>query len=109
MFLPNRLLAYISSMAFLERAITFAVLVTQVEVGRGGFGGIAGDDDAFEHLMGILFDQDAIIERAWLAFVAIDAQVDRPLDIFGQKGPLGAGGENLRPASAQAALDKPYR
>ena len=69
--------------SFLQRAITFAVFVSQVEVSCGRLGGIASDDNAFEHLMRIFFDQHAIVERAWFALVTIDAEVDWALDVFG--------------------------
>ena len=43
--------------------------------------------------MGIAFDQLAIFEGAWLAFVGIAAQVAGPLVILGQKSPFDAGRE----------------
>jgi len=45
---------------FLHHAEAAAVLVTQVDVGDPGARGIGGDDDAFEKLVRVFLDEDAV-------------------------------------------------
>ena len=72
-----------------------------------GPGGVAGEDDAFEHLMRVLLHQDAVVEGAGLALVGVDAHVDRAGMVLGQEGPLEAAGEAGAAAAAQAGrLDR---
>jgi len=51
--------------------------------------------------MRIFFDQDAVVEGAWFALVAIDAEVDGPRMIFGQERPLHAARKAGAAATAQ--------
>ena len=53
--------------------------------------------------MRIVFHQDAIVERARLAFVGVDAHVNRAGMILGQERPLQPGRETGAAAAAQAA------
>ena len=57
----------------------------------------------FEHLVRILFHQDAVVERARLALVGVDAQVDRAGMVLGQEGPLEPGRKAGPAAAAQVA------
>src|SRR5262249_28325836 len=79
-----------------------AVLVAQVDVGGAGPRGVAGEDDAFEYLVRVLFHEDAVVEGAGLALVGVDAEVDRAGVVLGQEGPLAAGREAGTAAAAQA-------
>ena len=81
-----------------------AVLVADVDVSRAGPRGVAGEDDAFEHLMRILFHEDAVVEGAGFALVGVDAQVDGAGMVLGQEGPLEAGREAGAAAAAQAGV-----
>ena len=61
---------------------------------------------AFDHLVRIVLHQDAVVERARLALVGVDAHVDRAGMVLGQKRPLQPGGKAGPAAAAQvAALD----
>ena len=44
--------------------------------------------EAFEQLVRILLHQNAIVERAGLALVRINGQVNRPLMVLRQEAPL---------------------
>ena len=92
------------SIACLQDAKAAAVFVTQIEVGRGRPRRAAGDDDAFEQLMRILLHQDAIVERARLALVGVDAHVDRAGMVLRQERPLQAAREAGAAAAAQAGV-----
>ena len=87
----------------LQPLVAQRILVAEIEVGRGGPRGVAAEDDAFEHLVRIVFHQDAIVERARLALVGVDAHVDRAGMVLGQEGPLQPGGKTGAAAAAQAA------
>ncbi len=52
---------------------------------------VARDDDPLEELVGIELDDLAILERAGLALVGIDAEIDRLLGLLREKAPLEAG------------------
>ena len=65
---------------------------------------MARDRDAFEQLVRILLHEDAIVERARLALVGIDAQINRPRMILRQKAPLHPGRETGPAAAAQAGI-----
>ena len=65
--------------------------------------GVAADDDPFEHLVRIFLHQDAVVERARLALVGIDAHVDRAGMVLRQEGPLQARGKPRAAAAAQIA------
>jgi len=54
--------------------------------------------------MRILLHQDAVVERARLALVRIDAQINRPRMILGQKAPLGSGRETGAATTTQAGV-----
>ena len=73
-----------------------AVFVAEVDVGRAGPRRVAGEDDPFEDLVRVLLHQDAVVERARLALVGVDAQVDRARMVLGQEGPLDAARESRR-------------
>ena len=70
------------------------VFEAQIKVGRRRPGREAAEDDPFDHLMRIVFHQDAVIERARLALVGVDAHVDRAGMVLGQEGPLQPGRES---------------
>ena len=72
----------------IEHAVAAAVFVTQIDVRRVRANRMARDRDAFEQLVRILLHQDAVVERARLALVGVDAQVNRPRMILRQEGPL---------------------
>ena len=76
------------------------IFVAQIEVGSRGPRGIRRQDNSLNHLMGIVFHQDAVVECARLALVGIDAEVNRPGVVFGQERPLEASG---KPGAAPAA------
>ena len=79
------------------------VLVTHVKVGRRRPRGKAAHHQALQDLMGILLHEDAIVERARLALVGIETEVDRPWMILGEKRPLQSRGEAGAAAAAQGA------
>ena len=68
------------------------VFKPQVNIGCIGFGGITADQDTFNELMRIFFDEVTIVERGRFTFVAIDAH-ERFFAILREKGPLQAGRE----------------
>ncbi len=59
------------------------------------------DDDSLENLMGIFFDQDAIIKCPWLALITIDAQINRAFDVLWQKRPLEPRREPRAPSTSK--------
>ena len=67
------------------------VFVAEIDVGGLGPRGVATDDDPLEHLVGIVLHQNAVVERAGLALVGIDAHVDRAGMILGQEEPFQPG------------------
>ena len=75
-----------------------------IEVGRARPGGVATEDDAFEHLVRIEFHLHAVDERARLAFVGVDAEIDGAWMVLGQERPFHAGGKARAAAAAQPAL-----
>ena len=77
------------------------IFVAQVDVGRRRPRGVATDDDPFEHLVRIEFHQDAVVERARLALVGVDAEVDRAGMILGQERPFQSRWES-RPRRGRA-------
>ena len=62
--------------------------------------GIAGDDDPLDQLMRIFLHQHAVFEGAWLALVAVAAEVTRL--IFRKKSPLHTRWEARASTTAQA-------
>src|SRR5262245_7275094 len=77
-------------------------LATDVDVGEVALDGVRGDDDAFEELVRVVLDDDPVLERARLALVRVDRQVDRLLRLLRQEAPLHAG----REARAAAPTDR---
>ena len=67
----------------IECAVAGAVFVAEVEVGFIGADGVAGENDAFDELMGIFFHQVAVIEGSGFAFVGVDGEVDGAGVVFG--------------------------
>ena len=78
------------------------IFVAQIEVGSRGPRGIRRQDNSLNHLMGIVFHQDAVVECARLALVGIDAEVNRPGVVFGQERPLEASGKPGATPAAEA-------
>ena len=77
------------------------ILVAEIEVGGRRLRGVGAEDDAFDDLVRIAFHLHAIDERARLALVGIDAEIDRPGVIFGQERPLQGRGETGPAAAPQ--------
>src|SRR5436305_517410 len=63
------------------------VLEPDVDVGRRGAGGEAGDQDPLQEHVGVLLHDDPVVERRRLALVAVDAEQGL-LAVLGQEGPL---------------------
>ena len=82
-----------------ERAVRAAEFITQVDVRRRRADGVRRDHDPFQELMRIVLHQDAIVERARLALVAVHAEVKGARMVLGQEGPFDA----RRKAGAAAA------
>jgi len=79
------------------------VLVAQVDINDRRPGGVGRNNRPFDHLMGVFFHQDAVVERARLALVGIDAEIDGSRMVLGQKGPLDPGGKTGPAAAPQPA------
>ena len=54
--------------------------------------------------MGVFFHQDAVVVRAGLRLVGVDAQVDRARVVLREEGPLQPGGETRAAPAAQARV-----
>ena len=78
------------------------VFVAKVDVGGAGPRGVRREDDSLDHLMRIVLHQDPVVERARLALVGVDAEIDRAGMILGQEGPLEPGGEAGAAAAAES-------
>src|SRR5205823_12542621 len=72
------------------------------DVRRACARGVRGEQNAFEHLVRVLFHEDAVIERARLALVGIDAKINRPRVVLGQECPLEPAWKTGTAAAAQA-------
>ena len=106
--LPQDVLAQVAGrVALVDRRlqplVAERIFVAQIDVGRRGPGGVAAEDDPFEDLMRIVLHQDAIVERARLALVGVDAHVDRAGMVLGQEGPFQPGGKAGPAAAAELA------
>ena len=67
---------------FLQHVKLLHELAAHVNIGHRGSSGIAGDQNAFEQLMRVLFDQNAIVESRWFGLVRVDTQIS-DLAVFG--------------------------
>src|SRR5262249_44953491 len=76
-------------------------LAADVDVGEVALDGVRRDDDAFEELVRVVLDDDPVLERARLALVRVDRQVDRLLRLLRQEAPLHAGREAGAAAPAE--------
>src|SRR5262249_28165965 len=85
----------------LHGARRLAVFIANVNVSGAGARGVTGEDDAFEHLVRVFLHEDAVVEGAGLAFVGVDAEVDRAGVVLGQEGPLDAARKAGPPAATQ--------
>ena len=81
-----------------------SVFGAEEDVGDVGAGGVARDDGAFDQLVGIAFEQQAILERAGLHLIGIDDEVTRVRRVFRDQGPLEAGREACAAAAAQIGV-----
>ena len=63
-------------------------LAADVDVRRVTADRVGGDDDAFEQLVRVLLDDEAILERAGLALVGVDREVDGLRRLLRQEAPF---------------------
>ena len=75
-------------------------LAPDVDVGRMGLHGPAGDDDPLDQHMGVLPHDLPVLERPRLPLVRVHAQIARTI-VGGHEGPLPAGGETRAPAAPE--------
>ena len=68
----------------LEDLVGLDVLEPKIDVGRGGLGGEAGDQDPLEELVRVLLHEQPVVERRRLALVGVDAH-ERFLPILGKE------------------------
>jgi hypothetical protein len=84
----------------LEDARAVEELPTNVDVGGPALQRVGGDDLAFEHLVGVFFHEQAVLERPRLRFVRVAEQIDRlPLRVLRDEAPLDS---RRKPRSAAA-------
>ena len=88
----------------IQSSIAAAILIAKVEIGVVGFDRMAGNHDAFDQLMRILFHQDSIVEGSRFAFIGVDAQINRTWMILGQEGPFQAARKTRAAAPTQASV-----
>ncbi len=81
----------------LQPVPTERIFVSQIQVGGRCPSGEAGDDNPFDDLVWVIFHQNAVVERARLAFIRIDAHVDRAGMVLRQERPLQSGGKPAPP------------
>ncbi len=79
----------------------FRKLTSDIDVGRAGIQGETGDQDAFQQLMRILVNDVAVFERAWLRFVGVADQIDRPFFVRLDEAPFKTARKSGPTATAQ--------
>ena len=76
-------------------------LTANVDVADLGLDRVAGDQAALDERVRVALHDEAVLERARLALVCVDAQVDGLVGVLGQEAPLDARGEARAAAAAQ--------
>src|SRR5262249_30255518 len=66
--------------------------------------GVTRDQHSFEQLMRIFVNDVAIFECAWLGFVGVADQIDRPLFVGFDEAPFQATGEPRSAATAESRV-----
>ena len=105
---PVNILAEVTGLASLgnrlfEDSIAVDVLEPDVDVSRGRLGREAGDQNAFEKLVGVQLHQQPVVERRRLGLVGVDAH-ERLFPIFRKKRPLQARREPRATTTAQLGI-----
>src|ERR1043166_4989766 len=77
-------------------------LAPDIDVGGVNVERETGDQNSFEQLMGIFMNNVTILKRAWLRFVGITDQVNRPLFVRFDEAPFNAAGKSGAAAAAES-------
>ncbi len=86
----------------IQNAVAGAVLVSKIKIGAIGPNGVAGENDALDQLMRVLFHQVAVVEGAGFAFISVDGKVDRSWVILWKERPFKPGGKSGATSTAEA-------
>ena len=104
MLLPSRPRRRASRRQLVSRADGQRILGAHVDVALARAHGVGGDGHAFDHAVGIAFQDAAVHERAGVALVAVADHVLHVAAGLGYHAPLQAGGITAAAATTQAAL-----
>ena len=88
----------------LRRPVSIAVFVADVVVRALRPDRVARQHDPFEHLVRIALHQYAVVVRAWLRFIGVDAEVNRPRVILREERPFQPCREAGTAATTQAGV-----
>src|SRR5678815_6047871 len=100
-FCPQVAFASSFSQCLFKNTVAEREFATDINESQVAFDSVRGNDDAFNQLVRVAFNDDAILAGSRFAFVGVAAQIDGLAGCLGNKAPLQPGRKSGAAAAAQ--------